>query len=141
VAIASARQAYQIYKKIFRDERFRKLANQGARPQRLLWASTSAKNPEYSDVKYVEALIGPDTINTLPRETIKAYRDHGSPAARLEQDLDAAKDVFESLSALDIDIDKITQQLENEGVEKFNKSYDSLMETLKKKRASASKTR
>ena len=140
VAIASARQAYQMYKKIFRDERFQKLANQGARPQSLLWASTSTKNPEYSDVKYVEALIGPDTINTLPRETIKAYRDQGNPAARLEQDLDAAKDVFESLSALDIDIDKITQQLENEGVEKFNKPYDSLMETLKEELTSASKT-
>ena len=141
VAIASARQAYQIYKKIFRDERFRKLENQGGRPQRLLWASTSTKNPEYSDVKYVEALIGPDTINTLPQKTIKAYRDQGNPAARLEEDLDAAKDVLKSLSALDIDIDKITQQLEDEGIEKFNKPYDSLMETLKKKRASALKTR
>ena len=140
VAIASARQAYQIYKKIFRNERFQKLADQGARPQRLLWASTSTKNPEYSDVKYVEALIGQDTVNTLPQETIKAYRDHGSPAARLEEDLDAAGDVLERLYALDIDIDNITQQLEDEGIEKFNKPYDSLMETLKKKRASASKT-
>ena len=140
VAIASARQAYQIYKKIFRNERFQKLADQGARPQRLLWASTSTKNPEYSDVKYVEALIGQDTVNTLPQETIKAYRDHGSPAARLEEDLDAAGDILERLYALDIDIDNITQQLEDEGIEKFNKPYDSLMETLKKKRASASKT-
>ena len=140
VAIASARQAYQIYKKIFRNERFQKLADQGARPQRLLWASTSTKNPEYSDVKYVEALIGQDTVNTLPQETIKAYRDHGSPTARLEEDLDAAGDVLERLFALGIDIDNITQQLEDEGIEKFNKPYDSLMETLKKKRASASKT-
>ena len=140
VAIASARQAYQIYKKIFQNERFQKLAAQGARPQRLLWASTSTKNPEYSDVKYVEALIGPDTVNTLPQETIKAYRDHGSPAARLEENLDAAGDVLERLNALGIDIDNITQQLEDEGIEKFNKPYDSLMETLEKKRASASKT-
>ncbi|MGA7144030.1 MAG: bifunctional transaldolase/phosoglucose isomerase [Desulfobacterales bacterium] len=139
VAIASARQAYQIYKKIFQDERFRKLADQGARPQRLLWASTSTKNPKYSDVKYVEALIGPDTVNTLPQETIKAYRDHGNPAARLEQDLDVAGEVFESLLSLDIDIDKVTQQLEDEGVEKFNKPYDSLMETLEKKRVSVLK--
>ena len=140
VAIASARQAYQIYKKIFRNERFQKLADQGARPQRLLWASTSTKNPEYSDVKYVEALIGPETVNTLPLETIRAYRDHGNPALRLEEDLDAAGDVLECLFALGIDIDNITQQLEDEGIEKFNKPYDSLMETLKKKRASASKT-
>ncbi|MGW8302595.1 MAG: transaldolase, partial [Desulfobacterales bacterium] len=140
VAIASAKQAYQIYKRIFQNERFRKLADQGARPQRLLWASTSTKNPEYSDVKYVEALIGPDTVNTLPQETIKAYRDHGNPAARLEQDLDAVGDVLERLNALGIDIDSITQQLEDEGIEKFNKPYDSLMETLENKRASASKT-
>jgi transaldolase len=140
-AIASAKQAYQIYQEIFRNERFLKLANQGARPQRLLWASTSTKNPEYADVKYVEALIGSDTINTLPQETIKAYRDHGNPAARLEQDLDAAREVLETLSMIGIDIDKITQQLEDQGIEKFNTPYDSLMETLKKKRASASKTR
>ena len=136
VAIASARQAYQIYKQIFQDERFRKLADQGARPQRLLWASTSTKNPAYDDVKYVEALIGPDTVNTLPQETIKAYRDHGNPAPRLEQDLDPARDVLERLFALDINIDKITQELEDQGIEKFNKPYDSLMETLKNKRMS-----
>jgi len=140
VAIASARQAYQIYKKVFRNERFQKLADQGARPQRLLWASTSTKTPEYSDVKYVEALIGPETVNTLPQETIRAYRDHGNPAPRLENDLDATGEVLERLNALGIDIDNITQQLEDEGIEKFNKPYDSLMETLKKKRASASKT-
>jgi transaldolase len=139
-AIASAKQAYQIYKEIFRNARFRKLADQGARPQRLLWASTSTKNPEYSDVKYVEALIGPDTVNTLPQETIKAYRDHGRPAPRLEQHLDAAGEVLESLFTLDINIGKITQQLEDQGIEKFNTPYDSLMETLNKKRASASKT-
>jgi transaldolase len=140
VAIASAKQAYQIYKKIFQDERFRKFESRGARPQWLLWASTSTKNPEYADVKYVEALIGPDTINTLPQETIKAYRDHGKPAPRLEQDLDAAREVFENLFTLDINIDKITRQLEDQGIEKFNKPYDSLMETLKKKLESASKT-
>jgi transaldolase/glucose-6-phosphate isomerase len=137
VAIASAKQAYQIYKKIFRDERFRKLADQqGARPQRLLWASTSTKNPDYADVKYVEALIGPDTINTLPQETIKAYRDHGNPAPRLEQDLNLAAEVLDDLTALDINIHTVTQQLEDQGIEKFNKPYDSLMETLRTKRVS-----
>ncbi|MGA8179838.1 MAG: bifunctional transaldolase/phosoglucose isomerase [Desulfobacterales bacterium] len=139
VAIASAKQAYQIYKTIFQNERFRKLADQGARPQRLLWASTSTKNPDYADVKYVEALIGPETVNTLPQETIKAYRDHGNPGLRLELDLDAAGEVLENLIALDINIDKITQQLEDQGIEKFNKPYDSLMETLKTKRLSVLK--
>jgi transaldolase / glucose-6-phosphate isomerase len=139
VAIASAKQAYQIYKDIFQNGRFRKLAARGARPQRLLWASTSTKNPEYADVKYVEALIGPDTVNTLPQETIKAYRDHGNPAARLEQDLDAAGEVLNTLVALDINIDKVTQELEDQGIEKFNKPYDSLMETLKDKRLSVLK--
>jgi transaldolase/glucose-6-phosphate isomerase len=139
VAIASAKQAYQIYKTIFQNERFRKLADQGARPQRLLWASTSTKNPDYADVKYVEPLIGPDTINTLPQETIKAYRDHGNPGPRLEQDLDTAGDVLDNLIALDINIDKVTQELEDQGIEKFNKPYDSLMETLKAKRLSVLK--
>ena len=88
VAIASAKMAYQIYKEIFGSDRFEKLADQGARAQRLLWASTGTKNPDYSDVKYVEALIGPDTVNTAPMETLDAYRDHGDPKARLEQDVD-----------------------------------------------------
>jgi transaldolase len=140
-AIASAKQAYQIYKEIFRRERFRKLADQGARSQRLLWASTSTKNPEYDDVKYVEALIGQDTVNTLPQETIKAYRDHGNPSPRLEQNLEIAGDVLDNLVTLDINIDKITQELVDQGIEKFNKPYDSLMETLEKKRSSASKIR
>jgi transaldolase len=140
-AIASAKLAYQMYKEIFRSGRFQKLANQGARPQRLLWASTSTKNPEYTDVKYVEALIGPETVNTLPQETIRAYRDHGNPALRLEQDLDAARAVLEMLFMLDINIDKITRQLEDQGIEKFNRPYDSLMKTLEKKRALALKTR
>src|ERR1043166_3694564 len=86
VAIASARMAYQIYKEIFRSERFRKLASRGARVQRLLWASTSTKNPAYSDLKYVETVIGPDTINTVTVETLDAYRDHGDPKASLDQD-------------------------------------------------------
>ena len=98
VAIASAKMAYQIYKEIFGSDRFRKLAAQGARVQRLLWASTSTKNPDYSDVKYVEALIGPDTVNTAPLETLDAYRDHGEPKARLEQDVKEARRVLERLA-------------------------------------------
>jgi transaldolase len=133
VAIASARVAYQIYKEIFGSDRFKKLADQGARVQRLLWASTGAKNPDYSDVKYVEALIGAHTVDTVPIETLDAYRDHGDPKARLEQDAREADWVLRQLPALGIYIDKVTQQLEAEGVEKFNQPFDDLMETLAKK--------
>jgi transaldolase len=129
-AIASAKMAYQVYKEVFAGERFRKLAAQGARVQRLLWASTSTKNPEYSDVRYVEALIGPDTVNTVPLETLDAYRDHGEPRVRLEQDVEEARWAMSRLADLGIDIDKVTQQLEDEGVEKFDKPFDKLMETL-----------
>ena len=133
VAIASAKMAYQIYKEIFGSDRFRKLAARGARAQRLLWASTSTKNPDYSDVKYVEALIGPDTVDTAPLETLDAYRDHGEPEARLEQGVEEARRVLERLPELGIDIDKVTRQLEDEGVEKFNKPFDKLMEALTQK--------
>lgn len=135
IAIASAKQAYQIYKEIFKGRRFRTLAQQGARPQRVLWASTGTKNPDYSDVKYVEALIGPETVNTMPMKTIDAFRDHGKPAARLEEGLDKAADMFKTLRELDIDIDAQTRQLEEEGIRKFNEPYDSLMATLEKKRS------
>ncbi|MCX6355898.1 MAG: bifunctional transaldolase/phosoglucose isomerase [Candidatus Aureabacteria bacterium] len=137
VAIASARIAYQIYREIFHGERFKKLADRGAGSQRLLWASTSTKNPSYSDVRYVEALIGPKTINTLPLETINAYRDHGDPVPRLEEGVEEAADIFVCLPQLGIDSDAITQQLEDEGVEKFSASYDALMQTLAKHRAAA----
>ena len=130
VAIASAKMAYQIYKEIFGNDRFKKLAAQGALAQRLLWASTSTKNPDYSDVKYVEDIIGPDTVNTAPLETLDAYRDHGEPKPRLEQDAQEARWVLERLPELGIRIDTITQQLENEGVAKFNKPFDKLMKTL-----------
>ena len=100
--------------------------------QRLLWASTSTKNPDYSDIKYVEALIGPETVNTLPLETIDAYRDHGDPKVRLGLDIDKATWFFQQLPELGINIDQVTQQLEDEGVDKFTKAYDQLIETLKK---------
>ncbi|MGB6198909.1 MAG: transaldolase [Candidatus Acidiferrales bacterium] len=133
VAIASAKMAYQIYKEMFGGERFKKLAAQGARVQRLLWASTSTKNPKYSDVKYVEALIGPDTIDTAPLETIDAYRDHGDPKARLEENVHQARWVLDELSNVGIKIDEVTQKLEDEGVEKFNQPFDKLMQTLAKR--------
>jgi transaldolase/glucose-6-phosphate isomerase len=136
-AIASAKVAYSMYRKIFDAERFRALAARGARTQRLLWASTGTKNPAYSDVKYVEPLIGTETINTLPLETITAYRDHGRPADRLGQGLDEARATLAGLARLGIDIDKITQQLEDEGVEKFNQPFDRLMEAVRAARAAA----
>jgi transaldolase len=129
-AVASAKMAYQIYKEIFDSDRFRKLAAQGALAQRLLWASTGTKNPDYSDVKYVEALIGPDTVNTVPLETLDAYRDHGKPKARLEQDIKEARWVLEQLPEVGISLDNVTRQLEDEGVEKFITPFDKLMETL-----------
>ena len=133
VAIASAKVAYQIYKKIFSSDRFKKLTDQGAISQRLLWASTGTKNPEYVDVKYVEALIGADTVDTVPVKTLDAYRNHGEPKARLEQDVEKSEWVLQQLPALGINIDKVTQQLEEDGVEKFNHPFDELMEALAKK--------
>lgn len=130
VAIASAKTAYQLYKEIFQSERFQKLAGRGARVQRLLWASTSTKNPEYSDLKYVESIIGPDTINTVTVETLDAYRDHGKPNAALEQEVEHAGWALQRLPELGISIDQATQQLEDEGVAKFNQAFDKLMNAL-----------
>ncbi len=140
-AIASAKLAYSICREIFEAPRFQTLSSRGARTQRLLWASTSTKNPAYSDVKYVEPLIGPDTINTLPIETITAYHDHGQPANSLSQGLSEAQSVFERLGQLGIDIDHITRQLEDEGVEKFDQAFDRLMETIRTAREAALRER
>ncbi|MEJ2707058.1 MAG: bifunctional transaldolase/phosoglucose isomerase [Anaerolineales bacterium] len=137
VAIASAKIAYQIYHEIFDGPQFQELEQNGAARQRLLWASTSTKNPAYSDVKYVDTLIGPKTVNTIPLETLNAYRDHGDPALRLEQNVEKANWVLEQLEQVGIDIDEVTQQLEDEGVDKFNKPFDRLMETLEDKRKEA----
>ena len=134
-AIANAKAAYQIYKGLFGGERFQKLASKGARVQRLLWASTSTKNPDYSDVKYVEALIGPETVNTVPMETLDAYRDHGSPEPRLEEDVEKAYWVLEQLPGIGINIDDVTQQLEEQAEEKFNEPFDKMLETLEKELA------
>jgi len=130
VAIASAKKAYEIYKRVFSGPRWEKLAAQGAQPQRLLWASTSSKNPAFKDTKYVEALIGADTVDTVPLETIEAFRDHGIAANTLEQGLDSATAVLEKIKAAGIDIDAITQQLEDEGIEKFNKPFEKLLQAI-----------
>jgi transaldolase/glucose-6-phosphate isomerase len=136
-AIASARLAYAVYREVFGGERFRGLTNKGAAVQRLLWASTSTKNPDYSDTKYVEPLIGPHTVNTMPQETIDAYRDHGQPAARIEEGLEQARRLPGALSALGIELDAITQRLEEEGVEKFNKPFDALQSVIATRCAAA----
>ncbi|MBO0933065.1 transaldolase [Fibrella aquatilis] len=130
VAIASAKKAYEIYKRVFSSDRFQKLRDKGAVPQRLLWASTGSKNPAFSDVKYVEALIGPKTVNTLPLETLEAYRDHGQPQARLEQDMDHATQVLARVKELGIDLLALTTRLETEGIDKFIKPYDKLLAAI-----------
>jgi transaldolase len=137
VAILSAKAAYQIYQEIFDSERFGKLKAQGARTQRLLWASTSTKNPAYSDLKYVEALIGPETVDTIPLETLAAYRDRGKPAPRLTSEAGKASETLQRLCELGIDLDAATQQLEDEGIQKFDKAFDQLMNTLEEKRGAA----
>ncbi|HLU99785.1 MAG TPA: bifunctional transaldolase/phosoglucose isomerase, partial [Acidobacteriota bacterium] len=133
--IASAKLAYQSFQKLFSGQRWEKLAAEGARVQRVLWASTSTKDPLYNDVRYVEPLIGPHTVNTLPDETIEAFRDHGRLEERtIEQKVDEVKEVLENLARVGIDIDQVTAQLQNEGVEKFIVPYDQLMGTLTKAR-------
>jgi transaldolase len=134
LAIASAKAAYEIYEEIISSSRFRALALKGARPQCLLWASTSTKNPAYSDLKYIEPLIGPNTINTLPLETLAAYRDHGDPELRLKEGVSNAHWYLENLKELGIELDAVTQKLEDEGVEKFNKAYDLLIKRLGEKK-------
>ncbi len=130
VAIASAKVAYQIYKEVYTSDRWRRLAARGARTQRVLWASTSTKNPAYRDVMYVEALIGPNTVNTVPLETLHAYRDHGTPAPRLEEHVDDARQTLARLPEVGIDLRAITMRLEEEGIQKFNAALDHLLQTL-----------
>jgi len=134
VAIASARKAYEIYKEVISSEQFRNLEAKGAKRQRVLWASTSTKDPSYKDVKYVEALIGKETIDTIPMETLEAFRDHGQAANNLENEMDKANQVLKQLSQNGINIDTITKKLEEEGIEKFNKPYDTLLAGIEKKR-------
>jgi len=130
IAIASAKKAYEIYKRVFSGPRWEKLAAKGAKVQRLLWASTSSKNPAFKDTKYVEALIGPETVDTVPLETIEAFRDHGIAANTLENDLDKATAALDKLKAIGISIDAITQKLEDEGVDKFNKPFEKLLQAI-----------
>jgi transaldolase/glucose-6-phosphate isomerase len=135
IAIANAKLAYQDYKKLFAGERWRKMSEKGARVQRLLWASTSTKNPAYSDVLYVEELIGPDTINTMPLETIDAFRDHGKVRPSLEENSAAAQGMLTALAHFGISLDEVTTKLTNDGVSLFADAFDDLLGTVEKKRA------
>src|SRR5688572_4981462 len=132
VAVACAKKAYEIYKNAFTSGEFKELLAKGAKPQRLLWASTSSKDPSFSDVKYVEALIGPETINTISIDTLQAFNDHGHLETHLEDNLEKASYLLSSLKENGIDINSITQQLEDDGIQKFNKAYDTLMDAIKK---------
>ena len=135
IAIANAKVAYQKYKEIFGSERWKALAAKGAKVQRLLWASTSTKNPEYSDVMYVDELVGPDTVNTLPPNTIEACADHCDPASRIETGVEEAYNTIASLKDPDvnIDLDEVMDELLEEGIDKFIKPFESLMSSLETK--------
>ena len=127
LAIANAKLAYQHYRELVSGERWAGLAAKGATPQRCLWASTSTKNPAYSDVLYVEELIGPETVNTMPEETIAAFQDHGRVAPSLMEGVDDARRVFDRLEEVGVDVHDVTLVLEREGVEKFADSFAALL--------------
>ncbi|MVM35516.1 transaldolase [Spirosoma sp. HMF4905] len=129
-AIALAKQAYALYNRLFDSERFRFLAAQGATPQRLLWASTGTKDPDFSPVKYVEALIGPQTVDTVPMDTLTAYRETGRPAVRLSSSDSEGLQVLDRVQQAGIDLNAIAEQLETEGIAKFNQPYDKLLEAI-----------
>src|ERR671919_1359972 len=134
LAIANAKLAYQQYLELFSGERWEPLAAAGARRQRCLWASTSTKNPAYRDVLYVEELIGPETVNTMPLETVEAFQDHGEVRLTLEEDVDEARELLDKLAAAGVDYGDVTDTLEREGVEKFADSFRELLEGVEAKR-------
>jgi transaldolase len=134
LGVANAKLAYQNYLETFSGPRWDALEQRGATKQRCLWASTSTKNPDYSDVLYVDELIGPETVNTMPEETIRAFQDHGLVAETLTTDIAAAHNLFHDLRAAGIDYDDVVDTLEREGVQKFSDSFEELMDGIKAKR-------
>ncbi|MEO8392207.1 MAG: transaldolase [Chloroflexota bacterium] len=134
-AVANAQLAYGRFREIFGGDRFKTLQAKGARFQRPLWASTSTKNPAYRDVLYVEELVGPDTVNTMPQATIQAFKDHGKVSRTADHDLAGAKATMEALKAAGINLEAVTKQLEEEGIAGFTKSYDALIDDIEKKTA------
>ena len=135
LAIANAKLAYEHYKEAFSGPRWQALAEKGATRQRCLWASTSTKNPEYRDVVYVEELIGPETVNTMPQETIEAFQDHGRVEPTLERGVDEARRLFGEIEAAGVDLADVWQTLEREGVSKFSDSFDELLTGIRAKRS------
>jgi len=135
LAIANAKLAYERYGEIFAGPRWEVLAEKGATPQRCLWASTSTKNPDYPDTLYVDGLIGPETVNTMPVETVDAFQDHGTVAETLTQGLDEARSLFDELARAGVDYDDVTDTLEREGVEKFSDSFEELLDGIRAKRS------
>ncbi len=134
IAVANAKMAYAQFLSAFAGERFARLRRKGARVQRPLWASTSTKNPEYSDVKYVEELIGPETINTIPPQTLKAFHDHGKARQGLAEGFIEARRDLESVGQVGIAMDQVTAELEDEGVEAFARAFDELIMAIKRRR-------
>ena len=134
IAVANAKLAFDIHKTLFNDVRFIEISAKGARVQRALWASTSTKNPDYSDTKYVDELIGPNTINTIPPKTLLAFQDHGTANLTLEEDLSGAEKAFEDLKKLGISISEVTDELEVKGVQAFASDYSLLLESIEKRR-------
>jgi len=135
LAIANAKLAYEHYQEAFSGERWEFLKGKGAWPQRCLWASTSTKNPEYRDVIYVEELIGPETVNTMPLETVKAFQDHGEVRGdTILEDVEGAHDLLDQLADLGVDYDDVVQVLEDEGVQKFADAYASLIDGIRNRR-------
>jgi len=133
-AVANAKLIYQRFVELFHSDRFKALAAKGARVQRPLWASTGTKDPKYSDVKYVQELIGRDTVNTMPPATMDAFRDHGKPRLSVTEGVEQAREIRTRLAALGIDLDEVGETLQKEGVESFSKSYEELLAAIKKRR-------
>jgi transaldolase/glucose-6-phosphate isomerase len=133
-AVSIAKTSYQLYKQVFSGGRWSALETAGARVQRPLWASTSTKNPSYPDTLYVDGLIGPDTVNTLPPGTLDAFLDHGKVALTLESKLDQAQAQLDALARLGIDPDTVAQKLQDEGVQAFANSFDALLSSIETKR-------
>ena len=133
-AVANAKLAYAVFQELFSGDRWERLSAAGANVQRPLWASTSTKNPDYPDTLYVDELIGPDTVNTMPDATIEAARDHAKPERTVDREVDKARELIAELESIGVDLDDILlRQLVDEGVESFAKSYDSLLQTLERK--------
>lgn len=137
VAIASARMAYRMHKTVFSSERFEQLRAKGAQVQRPLWASTSTKNPDYPDTMYVDELIGPGTVNTVPPKTLVAFKDHGKVAQTLDSSLDAARNTLEDLASVGISLDEVTKELEIQGVKSFANAFSELLESVEQRRKAA----